>query len=295
MRSFILSLLILLTSYAAWAQDISLSDSVIYFDNKPAAYYVKTLNESDPHYNIYIISLDMELLLAAQVVKFQAPVRELKSFYYYDLILHSNKDTFAMYHEGQAFPLELAALLRDYKLLDNNKINKAAWRKFKYTYTGNADLKAKIKTYENYLVETRFYDEQVDRDRSKPVTIINDKIIMQDGKKIGLIVTKTNISSGLGMSTTYTKVVSRDNSTGVQINSSETPGGSSAGTITETQQIMLTTNRIVDASSALIDPVYRKNKTGKPNLYDISLPLNKSARNQDILWLVCQYIENYLL
>lgn len=199
-----------------------------------------------------------------------------------------------MYHEGQAFPLELATLLRDYRLLENNKINRSAWRKFKYTYTGNYDLKAKIKSYENYLVETRFFDEQVERDRSKPVTIINDKIIMQDGKKIGLIVTKTNISGGLGQTTTYTQVKSRDNSTGVQISTTENPG-SNAGAVTETQQIILTTNRIVDASAVLIDPVYRKNKTGKPNLYDISLPLNKSAHNQDILWLVCQYIENYLL
>jgi hypothetical protein len=117
---------------------------------------------------------------------------------------------------------------------------------------------------------------------------------MQDGKKIGLIITKTNLPTGTGMSTTYTQVKSRDNSTGVQISTTENPG-SFAGTITETQQVMLTTNRVVEASSALIDPVYHKNKTGKPNLYDISLPLNKSARNQDMLWLICQYIENYLL
>ena len=74
------------------------------------------MNESDPHYNIYIISLNMELLLAAQVVKFEAPVRELKSFYYYDLILHAGKDTLAMYHEGQAFPLELATLIKENNL-----------------------------------------------------------------------------------------------------------------------------------------------------------------------------------
>ncbi|MEI8060489.1 MAG: hypothetical protein WCG67_10050, partial [Ferruginibacter sp.] len=292
MKRYLLVLLVIFPNLASRAQEISLSDSVIYFDNKPAAYYVKTINESDPHYNIYIISLDMELLLAAQVVKFQAPVRELKSFYYYDLILHSSKDTFSMYHEGQAFPLELAQILRDYKLLENNKINKIAWRKFKYAYTGNADLKAKIKTYENYLVDTRFFNEQVDRDRTKPVTIINDRIIMQDEKKIGLIVTKTNIGSGVGQTTTYTQVKSRDNSTAVQISTTENPA-SNAGAITEIQQIMLTTNRIVDASSALIEPVYHKNKTGKPNLYDISLPLNKSDRNQDILWLVCQYVETY--
>ena len=249
MKRYLLVLLVIFPNLASRAQEISLSDSVIYFDNKPAAYYVKTINESDPHYNIYIISLDMELLLAAQVVKFQAPVRELKSFYYYDLILHSSKDTFSMYHEGQAFPLELAQILRDYKLLENNKINKIAWRKFKYAYTGNADLKAKIKTYENYLVDTRFFNEQVDRDRTKPVTIINDRIIMQDEKKIGLIVTKTNIGSGVGQTTTYTQVKSRDNSTAVQISTTENPA-SNAGAITEIQQIMLTTNRIVDASSA---------------------------------------------
>ena len=278
MKRCLLILIIAFNAFAATAQEVSLTDSVIYFDKKPVAYYVKSMNESDPHYNIYIISLNMELLLAAQVVKFEAPVRELKSFYYYDLILHAGKDTLAMYHEGQAFPLELATLIKENNLLTGNTINRAAWEKFKYTFNGNAALKAKIKSYENYLVETRYFDEQTVRDRTKPVTIVNDKIIMQDGKKIGLVVPNVPMANG-GISNSYSTVITRDNNVAVQINTNETGSKSlPAGSL----QIQLPSNRIIDPSSALIEPKYRKNKDGhKPSLYEISLPLNKTAGTEE--------------
>ncbi len=290
MKKYILSLCFAFFSLISLAQDINLSDSVIYFGNKPVAYYVKVLNETDPHYNVYIISLDMKLLLAAQVVKFDAPVRELKPFYYYDLILDQEKDTLAMYHEGQAFPIELANLLKDYKLLIGNAIDERAWRKFKNDYTGNRALKAKIKDYEDYLVEYRHFDEQTVRDRSKPVTIIDDKIIMQDGKKIGLIITGTNTSVG-GISTSYSPVLTRDNKVAVQINNTDRGATSS-----EYTQILLPSKRQVRPEGIIIDTYTRKTKhKGHQSLYDISLPLNKSARNEDILWEICQYVDNYLL
>ena len=292
MKKNILIILLVCSGLAATAQNINLSDSVIYFNNKPVAYYVKALNESDPHYNIYIISLNMQLLMAAQIIKFEAPVRELKSFYYYDLILQNEKDTLAMYHEGQAFPLELATLLKNYKLLDGNKINNNSWRKFKTEYTGNASLKAKIKQYETYLIDTRYFDEQTVRDRTKPVTIVNDKILMQDGKKIGLVVTSTSIPGG-GITTTYNHVVTRDNTAAVEINTKDNPGSSST---TEYIQIVLPTNRVVDASKVIIDPQDRRSKhSNPPTLFELSLPLSKEARNEDLLWKVCEYIKNYLL
>ncbi len=293
MKKVILLLLIVCSGLTAIAQDINLSDSVIYFNNKPVAYYVKTLNESDPHYNIYIISLDMQLLMAAKVIKFEAPVRELKPFYYYDLILQNEKDTLAMYNEGQAFPLELASLLKDYKLLDGNTINKNAWRKFKTAYSGNAALKAKIKQYETYLIDTRYFDEQTIRDRTKSVTIINDKILMQDGKKIGLVVTNTNIPGG-GLTTSYSNVITRDNTVAVQIDTKESNGARQP--TTEYIQILLPTNRVVDASGVIIDTKDRRSKhSNPPALFELSLPLNKEARNEDLLWKVCEYIKNYLL
>ena len=55
-------------------------------------------------------------------------------------------------------------------------------------YKGNELLQSKIKEFETYLNENRYLNEQVVRDRTKPVTIVNNKVIMQDGKKIGLLI-----------------------------------------------------------------------------------------------------------
>ncbi|MGG9962880.1 hypothetical protein [Ferruginibacter sp. SUN106] len=293
MKKYILTLIIFFSGFAATAQDINLTDSVIYFGNKPVAYYVKELNQSNPHYNIYIIGLNMKMLIAAQVVKFDAPVRELKPFYYYDVIFANEKDTFAIYHEGQAFAVELASLLKQYNLLDGNKINKYSLAKFKRDHIGNASLKAKIKEYEDYLDVNRYFNEQTVRDRTKPVTIVNDKIIMQDGKKIGLVVTNINNTSG-GVSNTYKKVLTKDNTVAVEIDTKDR--GTSNSASNEYTQIMLPTNRIVDASQVIIESKDRKRKhSNPPTLYEISVPLNQSSRNEDQLWYVCQLVENYLL
>ncbi|MBP6022860.1 hypothetical protein [Ferruginibacter sp.] len=293
MKRYLLTLLTYFVGTAAVAQEINLSDSVIYFDNKPVAYYVKELNQSDPHYDIYIISLDMKLLIAARVVKFDAPIRELKPFYYYDLIFHNEKDTFSIYHEGQAFALEMASLLKKYNLLGGNKINKDSLASFKKVYNGNTLLWAKIKEYETYLNENRFFSEQTVRDRTKPVTIINDKIIMQDGKKIGLVVTGTNVSGGGGTTNTYTRVLSTSGASGVQIDTRDTQPNAS---VTYYSEILLPSNRKVNASGVIFESKYRKNKTYKPlSLYDISFPLLKESRNDDLLWHVCQLVNNYLL
>ncbi|MBS1513173.1 MAG: hypothetical protein JST86_20215 [Bacteroidetes bacterium] len=272
------------------AQDITLSDSVIYFDSKPVAYFVKIDNESDPHYNVYIISLEKKLLFAAKVVKFDAPIRELKPFFYYDLINAVDNDTLAMYHEGQAFPLELAQLLKDYKLLNGNNVDRKAWRRFKLGYTGNYALKQKVKEYVDYLNEYRFLNEQTERDRTQPVVIVNDKIIMQDGRKIGLIVNET-VTDVKGNTITYTAVKTRDNTNALDVNVKD-----NGQTVTQVTNILLPTNRVVNPSGVIIEPYTKNTKKKKTeNLFDKSLPLNQSASNENILWTICQYVQNYLL
>jgi hypothetical protein len=291
MKKYLLIAVFAFVGAVAIAQDIKLTDSVIYFDKKPVAYYVKELNASNPHYNVYIIGLDKKLLIAAQVVKFESPVRELKSFYYYDLILQNEKDTFAIYHEGQAFTLELASLLQKYKLLEGDAVNRRAWGKFKKEYTGNIALKTKINEYETYLNDTRFFEEQVVRDRTKPITIVNDKILMQDGKKIGLIVANTSTADIQTNNITFKNIREYDSRMGIQINS-EQVGPYSYNNI----QVLLITNRVIDASKVLIEPPGLKNRhSTRHPLYEISFPLNKSSRNEDYLWGVCQLVENYLL
>jgi len=292
MRKYLLIILISFSYNNLTAQEVNLSDSIIYFGTKPVAYFVKELDESTPHYNVYIISMEKQLLLAAHIVKFDAPVKELNPFYYYNLILKGQPtdDTLAIYHEGQAFSLELAQLLKKYKLLDSNRINGNAWTTFKSEYNGTNALQSKIEEYRNYLNETRYFNEQVNRDRTQPVTILNGKTIMQDGKNIGLIVTVTNVQGG-GISTVTNAGQSP------QVARTAQPGWQEKPITTkEYTQIVLPNNRIVDPSKAVLpskDNKYKKHDP--PSLYEISYPLNKESRNDDILFLVCQYIDNYLL
>ncbi|MGB4845061.1 MAG: hypothetical protein WBP16_11390 [Ferruginibacter sp.] len=169
------------------AQDVRLNDSVIFINNKPIAFYAKELSNSTLRYNIEVYNANDYILIKAEVIKFNAPVPELKPFYYYELSFPPMADTFAIYIEDEAFPLVLAKIIRDYNLISNDQLNKKGVDRFIRSYEGGPALLAKIRSVEDYLNETRNLHEQVVRDRTKPVTIINDRIIMQDGIKIGTI------------------------------------------------------------------------------------------------------------
>jgi len=192
MNRYLLSLLLLFPLSVTVAQDITLSDSVIYVDNKPVAFYYKTLNETMPHYNMTVYGLNRKLLIKAEVLKFDAPVHELKPFYYYELTFPPLSDTLTLYSEDEAFSLVLSKIIRDYKLISNNELDKASVTNFNNNYPGRPALLAKIKYYETYLNDTRNFKYQVTRDRTKPVTIKNDRLIIQDGKTIGRIVSASS-------------------------------------------------------------------------------------------------------
>lgn len=173
-----------ITAFTA-AQDVRLNDSVIFINNKPVALYAKELNNSTPRYNMEVYSFDDYVLIKAEVIQFNAPLIDLEPFYYYEITFPPTADTFSIYIEEEAFPLVLAKIIRDYALINKNELNKKNITRFISHYYGGPALVAKIKSFENYLNETRHFNEQVKRDRTRPVTIINDKIIMQDGVKIG--------------------------------------------------------------------------------------------------------------
>lgn len=177
----------LLISCSCFAQDVRLNDSVIFIADKPIALYTKELSNSPQRYNMEVYSFTDYVLIKAEVIKFEAPVEELSPFYYYELSFPPIADTFAMYIEDEAFPLVLARIIRDYDLINHDQVNKKGVENFKRSYAGGPALLAKIRSMEDFLNETRYFNEQVIRDRTKPVTILNDKIIMQDGKKIGTI------------------------------------------------------------------------------------------------------------
>lgn len=187
MKKFILPLFISFSAVILFAQDVTLSDSVIYINNKPVALYYKELSQTPPRYNVKVYNFNKDLLVQAEIIKFNAPVNELQPFYYYELTFPLIPDTFAIYVEDEAFTLVLSKVIRDYNLITGNQLNKVAVANFKANYPGGPALFTKIKSFEIYLNETRNFNSQITRDRTKPVTIKSDRIIMQDGKKIGTI------------------------------------------------------------------------------------------------------------
>lgn len=193
MKRFMLAAVYCWLTATVQSQDIQISDSVIYIDNKPAALYNKSINESMLRYDMDVYNLKGSLLLQATVVKFNAPVAELKPFYYYEIVFIELKDTAAVYIEDEAFPIAFAKIIAHYKLINNDKLDKSGVSKFKDNYIGFVNLDAKIKYFKDYLVETRRLNDQVVRDRTKPVIIYDDRIIMQDGVKIGTIREEENL------------------------------------------------------------------------------------------------------
>jgi hypothetical protein len=223
----------------------------------------------------------MKLLVEAHVVKFEAPVVELKPFYFYKIIFPTQGDTFSIYHYGQAFTVELATILKDYKLLDGNKINRTSYVKFRRDYRNNRSLATKMHEFIVYLNESRFFNEQVIRDRRKPVTIVKDRIIIQDGKRIGTLVKGSELAGG---NIQYLN--------GRTVNHEQTPSNIVIQKTTNESymQVMLPTSRIVDASKINLGP-----KEQRPKLFEISVPVNKEASNEQLLLNLCKLIENYLL
>lgn len=297
MKLFLTTLLICLAAPALYAQDLRLNDSVIFINNKPIALYAKELSNSPQRYNMEVYSFSDYVLIKAEVIKFNAPVAELKPFYYYELTFPPTADTFAIYIEEEAFPLVLAKIIRDYNLISKNELIPKNVSRFISHYYGGPALLAKIRSFEDHLNETRYFNEQVVRDRSKPVTIINDRVIMQDGVKIGLITENKNFT-----------VTNR-------------PAGIAVDKSSYGQTIVSVTDQVINTSTETVILLYNgrrvdnlryytawsredpKNKTAQStiaaekNLYQVSKAANKNIGNytDQLLMRVCFLIEDYSL
>lgn len=175
------------------AQQIKLTDTVILFEDRPIAYYFTELNKPSQQYNVDVYNLADLYMIKSEVLKFTAPVDQLRSFYYYEMTFPPTGDTLTLIPGDEPFPVVLAKMIRDYKLIENGNLNKSGITKLKYSCPAVAALQAKIQEQMNYLNQTRYFNEQVVRDRTKPVLLVNNRVIMQDGKKIGTIAEFENL------------------------------------------------------------------------------------------------------
>ncbi len=195
MRNSIFIISFLLAWNITYTQAYHLQDSILYAQGKPLAIFRIQSDNSIPLYNLHVLSLKSDTLVEADLIEFTAPVSELKSFYYYELRFPKSKDTVSLYIEGEAFSLTLTKIIEYYHLLNDNTIDTSALVYFKNSYSPIKTFQGKINEISDYLVVTRNFDEQVQRDRTKPVSIERDRIIMQDGVKIGIIGTFENVTS----------------------------------------------------------------------------------------------------
>jgi len=288
MKKYILTPLLLFILSVSLAQEVTLTDSVIYINSKPVALYYKELIASTPRYNMEVFSLAGNLLITAEVIKFNTPVDELKPFFYYELRFTLPADTIALYVEEEAFPLVLSKIIGRYNLISNNKIDDTALNKFKSTYPGITALTAKIKEIEDYLIETRKFNEQVKRDRSKPVKIINEKIIMQDGVKIGYFTEYLNYN--VTNQPIYATLVNSD--------APDKPKriiiDYQTQTNIETKIYFANGTEVQYKSSNMGNRSRMKEETGK-SLYEISKNKKMSGKSASLLSRACYLIENFAL
>lgn len=270
------------------AQDVRLNDSVIFINNKPVALYAKQLNNSVPRYNMEVYSFDDYILIKAEVIKFDAPVIDLDPFYYYEISFPPTADTLAIYTEDKDFTRVMAKLIYDYDLINKNELNRKNVTRFINEYYGAYALRTKIKSFEDYLNETRHFNEQVKRDRTKPVTIINDKIIMQDGIKIGFVV--INQSS---------QVVTVPSSIYNPSDPLKTYPNAPYETIkySRENQVFLANGSKVYIANVYYEKWKSLNKKTEPgkSLYEISKVKNNTNYSEFLLKDICFYIENYAL
>lgn len=291
MKRIFTTLLSLFSAIILFAQDVRLSDSVIFINNEPVAFYAKSVNESPLRYNIEVYNSNDDVLIKAEVIKFNAPIDELKPFYYYELTFPPTGDTLAIYLEDEAFPLVLGKIISDYKLISKEKLNRRNVGYFRRTYYGGPALKMKLKTYEEYLDRTRYYYEQVKRDRTKPVKIINDRVIMQDGVKIGLVTQLDEFQNRAFYSNT-------DYSSGTGKPVLAAPITNETTTMKHDIEIFLLSQRKVDFfnSRDLLDNNDLFEGKGK-KLYEISRnkKIVKDSYQDKMLKRVCYLVEEYAL
>lgn len=175
------------------AQQIKLTDTVILFDDKPVAYFFTDLNKPSQQYNVDVYNLADLYMIKSEVLKFTAPVDQLRSFYYYEMTFPPTSDTLTLIPGDEPFPVVLAKMIRDYRLIEKGSLNKTGISNLRNNCPAVMALQVKIQEQMNYLNQTRYFNEQVVRDRTKPVVLINNRVIMQDGKKIGTIAEFENL------------------------------------------------------------------------------------------------------
>jgi hypothetical protein len=297
MKKFLPAFFSIFITAMLFAQDVKLNDTAILINDKPIALYAITPGNAPKHNNMEVYSLDDYVLIKAEALKFNAPVAQLKPFYYYELTFPPTADTFALYMEDEPFAPVLAKIINDYKLIDKNELNKKNVSRFINQYPGGPALVAKVKSFEDYLNETRYFDEQEKRDRTKPVSIINNRVIMQDGVKIGLIVVNYNYSESK-VPISVTRDTSNPRKPAVVEYDYLTT------TSTETDILFANGRKVQNLNyyNKWISEKAKKrqgspNATSEKNLYQISIEANKNigAVTDQYLMRVCALIEDYAL
>jgi hypothetical protein len=166
-----------------------MNDTLVLVDQQPFALYLTQPNSFSPLPNTDLFTLDGGYAIEAVLFEFAAPVRELKPFYFYELRFPVTGDTISVFYDGNNFPRHLAEQTVKYGLLPgkDEKANKEAVSKFREKYAGVAAMEKKVDEISSFLNYTRNFSAQVVRDRTKPVTLVNNRAIMQDGVMVGTI------------------------------------------------------------------------------------------------------------
>lgn len=171
------------------AQKIDMNDTLVFVDHQPFALYLTQPNSFSPLPNTDIFTLEGNYAIESVLFEFPAPVRELKPFFYHELRFPATGDTISILYEGNDFSRHLAEQVVRFGLLPgkDDSANRKAVNRFRDEYAGIKTYEKKLEDITSFLNYTRNFNLQAARDRSKPVSVVNNRAIMQDGVMIGTI------------------------------------------------------------------------------------------------------------
>lgn len=272
-------LLVCAFSLTGFTQKMQLQNDIVFKDGEPIAMLKKRIHTAGQAASIDVFSTKNELLIQLVAKKMKAPIKELSSFYYHDIIFPSMQDSLVIYDPGEALSLHLFSLIEQYDLIQNEGIDSSAVEALKKGYS-QKKFDDKMEEMVRYLEDTRNYHKQVERDRTQPVYLVNEKNIMQDSTLIGRF-----IISDIPLNENFYRNSSLLQQTAQSIDPKQNI------------DVYLTTGDVVDTRFYLEYLPGQGQRLLGETLYKLSKPKNMSDGNYyaRLLGLACCLIENYAL
>lgn len=174
----------------SFAQSIELLNNVVYENKKPIAYFSKLLYKNNPDNvtGLYVYNSQKKLIASVVPKLVSVPLSDIKPFYYHHISFLRTNDSLLIYPE-EALSLHIFKIIKDYRLIHDGEIDSSSLSRLLTSYDRSSFVQ-KMSPVWQHLYNLKQFGNQVKRDRSKPVYLVNEAVIMQDSIKVGYFAKK---------------------------------------------------------------------------------------------------------